>query len=155
MADAQEMKRAQDTFATLCSFLESDGWPFNKDEENLMIETSARGNDLAMPIKVKVRADRQLVLLLSTLPFDIPADKRLEVAAAASIVNYRLVNGTFEFNIQTGKLYFRMTNSFIDSTLSAEIFKYMLYCSCGTVDDYNDKFEALVKGEIGLDAFMN
>ena len=155
MADAQEMKRARDTFATLCSFLESDGWPFNKDEENLVIETSARGNDLAMPIKVKVRADRQLVLLLSTLPFDIPADKRLEVAAAASIVNYRLVNGTFEFNIQTGKLYFRMTNSFIDSTLSPEIFKYMLYCSCGTVDDYNDKFEALVKGEIGLDAFMN
>ena len=154
MADAQEIKRAQETYATLCSFLESDGWPVKKDDENLTIDTSARGNDLAMPLTVKVRTDRQLVWLLSALPFEIPADKRLEIAAAASIVNFRLINGTFEFNIQTGKLYFRMTNSFIDTTLSPEIFKYMLYCSCSTVDDYNDKFEALAKGEIGVDAFM-
>ena len=154
MADAQEIKRAQDTYATLCEFLTTDQWPFQKKDDELLIETSARGNDLPMPILVKVRTDRQLVLLLSTLPFDVPADKRLEIAAAASIVNYRLVNGTFEFNISTGKLYFRMANSFIDTTLDPEIFKYMLYCSCRTVDDYNDKFEALIKGEIGLDAFM-
>ena len=96
MADAQEIKRAQDTYATLCEFLTTDQWPFQKKDDELLIETSARGNDLPMPILVKVRTDRQLVLLLSTLPFDVPADKRLEIAAAASIVNYRLVNGTGE-----------------------------------------------------------
>lgn len=154
MADAQEMQRAQETFATLCRMLDGENWKYDKNEENLTIECGAQGDDLPMPITVKVRPDRQIVWLLSYLPFEVPEEKRLEVAAAVSIVNYRLINGCFEYNISNGRLYFRMTNSFMDSTLSTETFKYMLYCSCQTIDDYNDKFEALAKGQIDVTAFM-
>lgn len=154
MADAQDMKRAQDTFATLCRTLDGESWKYDKDEENLTIECGAQGEDLPMPITIRVRPDRQLVWLLSYLPFEVPEEKRLEVAAAVSIVNFRLINGNFEYNIKNGRLYFRMSNSFIDSTLSPETFKYMLYCSCATIDDYNDKFEALAKGQLTVEAFI-
>lgn len=154
MADAQEMKRAQDTFAMLCRMLDGQNWKYDKDDAELKIECGAVGEDLPMPVTIKVRPDRQIVLLLSYLPIEVPDDKRLEVAAAISIVNYRLINGCFEFNISNGRLYFRMTNSFMDSTLSEETFRYMLFVSLQTIDDYNDKLEALVNGKVDISAFM-
>ncbi len=138
----------------LCRMLDGQNWKYDKDDAELKIECGAVGEDLPMPVTIKVRPDRQIVLLLSYLPIEVPDDKRLEVAAAISIVNYRLINGCFEFNISNGRLYFRMTNSFMDSTLSEETFRYMLFVSLQTIDDYNDKLEALVNGKIDVSAFM-
>lgn len=155
MADATQLRRAQETYATLCATLDGLEWNYEKDEENLTIETTAKGDDLRMPITVRIYPEKQLVWLLSYIPIEIPSEKRLEIAAAVSLVDNRLVNGCFEFDMRKGSLYFRMTNSFIGSTLSPEIFRYMIYCTCSTVDDYNDKFEALANGTIGINAFLN
>ena len=42
----------------------------------------------------------------------------------------------------------------MDSTLSEETFRYMLFVSLQTIDDYNDKLEALVNGKVDVSAFM-
>jgi len=154
MDDAQKMKHAQETYAMVCRMLTGQNWKYEKNDEDLSIDCKAIGEDLPMPVTIKVRPERQIVLLLSYLPIEVPDNKRLEVAAAISIVNYRLINGCFELNISNGRLYFRMTNSFMDSTLSEETFRYMLYVSLQTIDDYNDKLEGLVKGTVDISAFM-
>jgi hypothetical protein len=43
-----------------------------------------------------------------------------------------------------------MTSSFIDSLIGDELIEYMLYVSCRTVDDYNDKLEKIANGEMTL-----
>ena len=49
MADAKEMKQAEAVFATLCEMLDKEEWTYDKDEENLKIDTgvsiSARSGD--------------------------------------------------------------------------------------------------------------
>ena len=107
-----------------------------------------------MDIKITVSAGRQMVLLLSQMPFVIAEDKRLELAIAVSIVNNRLVDGCFDYNVKTGYMVFRMTNSFLESTLGKEVFSYMLFCSCQTIDEYNDKFLMLAKEMLSLEQFI-
>lgn len=155
MADENKLKQAQTTFATLCQALKEHEWHCEKDENDLSIECGAQGEDLPMRITIKVDADRQLVLLLSHLPFITPEDKRLDTAVAVSFVNNMLVDGSFDYDIKSGHMIFRMTNSFLESELGKDAFVYMLFCSCQTIDEYNDKFLMLSKGLMSLEQFLS
>lgn len=145
MSEANTEKAGR-VFESLCAALDSEGWKYAKDAENLKIESSVRGDDMPIDIRIKVLPEQEVVLLLSELPYVFSEDKRLDGAIAVSIVNDRLVNGCFDYDIKNGSVWFRMTNSYADSDLGAELFKYMLFVSCGTVDDYNDKFVSIGLG---------
>ena len=154
MAD-KKLERAQKVYGTLCSTLDSHEWHYKKDEEKLSIDCGAQGEDLPMEITIKVDAERQLIMLLSHLPFVISEDKRLDVAIAVSAVNDKLVDGSFDYNIADGHMFFRMTSSFIESEIGNELFTYMLMVSCHTIDEYNDKFLMLGKGMMSIEDFIS
>ena len=149
-----KLQLAQRTFATLCQNLDEHDWHYEKDEENLEIECGARGEDLPMDIRIIVDADRQLIILLSVMPFVAPDTKRLDVAIATSIVNNKLVDGSFDYDVTSGHMIFRMTSSFIESEIDSEVFTYMLMVSCHTIDEYNDKFFMLGKGMLSINQFL-
>ena len=155
MDDLKNLEQAKVAFSTFCQALEELEWTYKKDEENLSIEFGARGDDLQMEIIVKVDADRMLVMLMSQMPFVIPDDKRLDVAVAVSAVNNVLVDGCFDYDVTSGLLLFRTTNSFMDSLLSKEVFTYMLVASYTIIDKYNDKFLMLTKGMISIEQFLS
>ena len=53
-----------------------------------------------------------------------------------------------------GLVFFRMTNSYMDSNLSSEVYKYLLYCASQTIDAFNDKLLMLSKGIIDVEQFI-
>lgn len=154
MAEQDNVILARATYETLCRFLDSKKRQYTKDEEQLLINCSVRGEDLAMPITVKIYSDRLIAVLISHMTFEIPEDKRLDVAIAICAINNRVINGSFDYNIKDGSIYFRMSNSFMESELSTEVFEYMLMCSCSTIDEYNDKLLMLAKGMISLQQML-
>ena len=154
MADEAARAHARKNYEALCKELDARDGKYERNDEALMIDCGAQGEDLPIPIKIRIRDDRQLVQLVSHIPIEVPENKRIETAAAVSMVNYRLLNGCFEFDIQNGRLFFRMSNSFIGTELSGDVFSYMLFVSLRIIDDFNDKFEALANGTLGLDAFL-
>ena len=83
-----------------------------------------------------------------------PDDKRLDMAVAVSAANNLLVDGSFDYDIKQGRMFFRMTSSFRESLVGKDLFTYMLLCSCKTIDDFNDKFMMLAKGLITLEQFF-
>lgn len=155
MTEQEKLVQAKATFETLCRTLENEQWHYTKDEQALAIECGARGEDLPMELTIKVDADRMLIVLLSRIPFAIQEDKRLDVAIAVTAVNNRLVDGCFDYDVTSGKMFFRMTNSFIDSKIGEDVFTYMLYASCQTIDDYNDKFLMIAKGMLSVQQFLS
>ena len=150
----EKLQRAQKTITTLCQNLDEHDWHYEKDEEKLEIECGARGEDLPMDIRIIVDADRQLIILLSVMPFVAPNTKRLDIAIATSIVNNKLVDGCFDYDVTSGHMIFRMTSSFIESEIDGEVFTYMLMVSCHTIDEYNDKFFMLGKGLLSINQFL-
>lgn len=154
MAEVNNVAQAKAVFDTLCQALEHHEWHYEKDEEKLSIECGAQGEDLPMKLTIKVDAERMLIMVLSHMPFVIQEDKRLEVAIAVSAINNALVDGCFDYDVASGHMFFRMTNSFLESTVSEEVFSYLLFCSCQTIDEYNDKFLMLAKGMLSIEQFL-
>lgn len=151
----EQLERANTIYKKICELLENNKWSYTKDEENLRIVLTTRGEDLPIDIRIKVDQERQLILLLSPMPFIIPEDRRLDIAIATNAVNNIMVDGSFDFNVKNGSMFFRITNSFIESEIGNEVLNYLLIVSCFSIDEYNDKFLMLSKGMMSVEDFIS
>lgn len=145
---------AQQVYNTLCDALDARNWHYNKTEEKLAVTFGVNGDDLPMEFVIIVDEKRQLVRLMSMLPYKMPEDKRVEGAIACIVASYGMVDGSFDFNMEDGAIIFRMTASFRESQLGQGLFTYMIDCSCAMVDRYNDKFLAVGKGIMTIQDFL-
>ena len=154
MTDAKKLADALTAYKTLLQALDAIDWKYEKNEEKLRVDFSVKGDDLPMEFTMIVDADRQLVRLVSFLPFHFPADKRAEGAIATSQINYKLADGSFDYDIKDGEVSFRMTSSFRSSLISESLLRYMVQCAIYTVDEYNDKLFMISKGMLSLQDFL-
>lgn len=153
MAEKRELMDALATYQTICDALDNRNWKYQKDEEKLLVRFNVSGDDLQMSFIIFVDIDRQLVRLISWLPFK--ATKRVEdISCAVLQANYRMVAGSFDFNYKDGAIAYRLTASYQGAVLGEGAINYLIDCSANTVDDYNDEFLMLEKGEITLEQFM-
>lgn len=155
MADAAKLARAQETYRTLCAAIEKRNWKYTRHDDDLVVTFGVRGDDLPMDFVLIVDVDRQLIRLSSRMPFTVPEDKRIEGAIVTSYATYRITDGSFDYNMSDGRIAFRMTASFLSSKIGVALFEYMIDCSCGTVDRYNDRFFAVSKGLMSVEEFIN
>lgn len=151
MAEETERIKATEVFDTFCAMMDLRKFSYDSDREKLEIDFSMQGEDLLMPMKFRVLPDRYVALLISPLPFRAPEDKRLEMAVAISEINYRLINGSFDLDIRDGEILFRISNSYLESKLSTELFDALLITVTQTVDRFNDTLLLLAKGSITLE----
>ncbi len=154
MTDEQKGMQAKLAYQTFCDALDRNEWKYKKNNEKMTIECGAQGEDLPMEFSISADADRQLLVLLSHLPFVIAEDKRIDTAAAICVVNNFLVDGCFDFDVGSGHMFFRITNSFFDSVMSEDVCTELLYKACQTIDEYNDKFLMVGKGILSVEKFL-
>ena len=155
MEDEKDLKRAQTVYKTLCQMLDDNQWKYKKNEEELSIHCGAQGDDLPMEITIEVDKKRQLVTLLSPMPFAVPEKRRSALAVAVSKANYGIVDGSFDYDFLSGRIVFRLTACYHESLIGKELFNYMLMCSCYTIDEYNDKFLMVAKSDMSTDEILN
>ncbi len=149
-----KLKRARKIYGQVCAELDSRDWKYNKEEGKLLVHFNVSGDDLPVQYLIVVDAERQLIRLMSPLPFEMGEDKRVEGCIAATHVSDSIVDGTFDFDLTSGKVVFRLTQTFRDCDNVSETIAYMIDLTSFVVDKYNDKFFALNKGLISLEDFM-
>ncbi len=154
MAEANEMMLAKEVYEGLCAALDRRNWHYKKFEDDLVVAFGVSGEDIPMDFVMMVDADRQLLRVTSKFPFTIPEDKRMDLAIATCVATYKLVDGSFDYDITKGTIYFRQTASFRGSTIGDGLFDYLIRCSCVTVDAYNDQFLAISKGTLSINDFI-
>ena len=155
MSDEKKLKSAQNVYKTLCAMLDEKELKYEKHEDDLVVTFFLGGDDIPMQFVLNVDSERQLIRLLSPIPVTFEGDKCKEAAIAACQVNYRIADGSFDFDYKKGRILFRMTSSYIDSLISKDVFEYMVAVASYTVDEYNDKFFMLAKGQIPLEVFFD
>ncbi len=154
MADEKQLKQAKAAYKSLCDMLDERELIYTKNEEEFRIECGMQGDDLPIEIRIAVDPERQLVILLSSMPFTVAENRRTAMAIAVSCANNGLVDGNFDYDYLSGGIAFRMTSSFMESLVGKEMFEYMLACAAYTVDAYNDKFFAVSKQEMTLEEIV-
>ena len=152
----KEMKisNADEVYQTMIATLDEMNWSYQREDDERMLRFGAKGDDLSTSFIFFIDAERQLIRLLGCLPFEMSEDKRIEGSIATNVANYKFVDGSFDYDIGTGKIIWRMTSSFCDSLLSTDLFRYMIQCSCQTIDQYNDQFLAINEGKMSISEFI-
>ena len=127
-------------------------------EERTDVRTHIRihftGEDLPMTLHIILRTDRQIVSVLSVMPFRIDEERRHDAAIAVTAANHGLIDGSFDLNMQTGEIRFRLTSCFIGTVLSEALYAYLMFVSAETIDRYNDRFRDLNEGKLNLEGFL-
>ena len=154
MSEINKSENANKVFRTLCAAIENRGWHFDKIDALRLVSFGVKGDDLPMRFDLIIDEERQLVRLMSRLPFTVDSEYRIEGAIATCAATYKLANGCFDYDIDTGVIRFRMTASFLESEVGEGLFQYMINCSTGTVDQFNDKFFAVCKGMLSISDFL-
>ena len=152
MADKKML--AQQVYQTVCAALEARDWKYKKEEADLLVRSGVRGDDLPIEFVIAVDEDRQLIRVLSPLPFKMSEDNRIDGAIAVCGANFGMVDGSFDYDLTNGRIVFRMTESFRESTIGQLLIQYMISCTIAMVDEYNDKFLALNSGVMKVEDFF-
>lgn len=154
MVDEKKMELAKQVYQTLCEAIERREWKFGKDEEKLLVHFDVNGEDIPMRFILIIDAERQLIRLMSPMPFKMSESKRMEGAIATCAASFGMADGNFDYDLSDGAIVFRMTASFRESLIGEGLFQYMISCSCAMVDRYNDQFLALNKGMMSITDFI-
>lgn len=154
MVDEKKMELAKQVYQTLCDAIERREWNFGKDEEKLLVHFGVNGDDIPMQFILIVDAERQLIRVMSPLPFKMSESKRIEGAIATCAASFGMADGSFDYDLSDGTIVFRMTASFRESLIGEGLFQYLISCSCAMVDKYNDQFLALDKGIMSITDFI-
>ena len=149
-----KMERAKKVYATLCEALDERNWKYEKVDDELLVHFTVNGDDLPMQYIIFADVDRQLLRLLSPLPFDMAEDKRIDGAIATCHATYELMDGSFDYDLSNGEIAFRMTSAFLDNELPVSTIQYMIDFAGYAVDKFNDKFFALNKGFLTIEKFL-
>ncbi|MBP8594527.1 MAG: hypothetical protein KBI35_08955 [Ruminococcus sp.] len=146
----KDIQQAQAVFEIAKGALDDNEWKYKCDEEKLSITCSSQGEDLPIDINIRVDAKRQLLLFTSLIPVTFPEEKIVEAAVAMAEINCHLIDGCFDLDLSSGRVFFRLTGSFLESLVTRAFFDYIMVTSLDTVDQFNDKLLMLAKGMISL-----
>lgn len=103
MADTINLKKAKEVFDSLCEMLDGKDGHYEKHEDDLVVTFIVGGEDIPMRFIMNVDAKRELVRLISPIPVIFDDDKRVEGAIATCQANYRLADGSFDYDFREGK----------------------------------------------------
>ncbi len=154
MTDEKKIYNAKKVYDGLCAAIERRGWKYDKEEEKLLVSFAVKGDDLPMQFIIIVDVSRQMVRLMSPLPFNMSEDKRMEGAIATCVASYKMADGSFDYDISDGQIVFRQTASFLDSEIGDGLFQYMISCASAMVDRYNDEFFLINSGLMSISDFI-
>ena len=154
MDDREKTIHAKEVFDSLCERLDSKDWKYSVVDDEYIIRFEVNGNDLQMNFTFLVDEDRQLLRVYSRIPITVPKEKTMDVAVATCIANYDMIDGSFDFDMTKGEIFFRMTATFRDSEIGDGLFDHLVQYSIYAVDKYNDRFFGLAKGMIGINDFL-
>jgi len=148
------MAKAKAVYSTILKMLDSKDWKYERHDEDLVIKSGVRGEDLPVEFIIRVLPEPEVVQFVSPMSYKVPEDKRLEGAVAVSVANYGLINGSFDYDVADGEIRFRLTSSYLDSEIGEGLLEYMMMVGVTTADRYNDKFFMLTKGMLTLQQFI-
>lgn len=147
------LEQAKQIFDVCVFALEKRKWKYDKNENNLTIETGITGDDFPICFSLKIIPELMIIQLNSKLPFIVPDEKITDIAVAVCFANTFLCDGNFDYEMSEGTISFRMTSSYRESIISPELICYMMDWTAVQVDIYDEKLYGISEGLIDFKQF--
>ena len=93
---------------------DSTGWQYRKVEQQPVIECEFEAYNAKVAMHIQAFEELSTASIMAQLSFRIPPASRLPVWDALMRTNLTLNVGNFEANIETGEVFFRISNVFAE-----------------------------------------
>lgn len=139
MADKNEMISANRVYESLLNIVRKNKYDFDDDEEIMTVNFDVKREKSFIPFTITVDAERQLIRLYSPLDVQIDENNRFEACVNICRCSCELDMGSFDYDLYSGSIEFRMATSFNGSLISDKQIENMISYTCGVVKKYTDR----------------
>ncbi len=128
-------RNQQNIFTEMVNFFTVDDWPYRKIPDKIGLETAFSGKNGTWNCYALVRNDKQFSFY-SICPEVVPQNKILAISEFIIRVNYGIVVGNFELDIEQGNISYKTSIDVFKDKLSFNIIKNLVYTNVTMMDRY-------------------
>ncbi|MGI6357702.1 MAG: YbjN domain-containing protein [Bacillota bacterium] len=121
---------------TVCEYLDNERWSYHADRERSLVFFDVAGEKGTMSCAIVVDEGLRCLTFLIQLGVTVPGIKRLRMSDFITRVNYALLLGCFELNVDSGDMRFRVSLPLADAELSRQQLRDIIATGIYTVDRY-------------------
>jgi len=143
-----DSQKAKQVFRTVCDMIEHKNWSHKKDEEKRQVQILLRGKCEPIPIMFTVDEEPPLLMVKAEVSVRIKEERRADAAQAICAINNTLVNGLFDYDLCSGEVIFRISNSHMDIDISEDTVFDLLLCTVRSVDEHTQELVRINNGEL-------
>ncbi|MGB0562718.1 MAG: YbjN domain-containing protein [Spirulinaceae cyanobacterium] len=125
-------------------YLESKGWRYVQEESDLL-HTTFQIDTYQWDCYIQSFAAQQQLLIYSILPTIAPPDKKAAILELLTRINYELVIGSFDMDIQNGYLSCKTSLDITDSHLDLALLHNLFQANFETVVYYLSAFNGVIQ----------
>ena len=144
---------ADEVFGKVTTVLDDIGMKYDSNKDERIVSFSMATSDLDVRYSVCVEDSLRLRMLLE-MPFTVRENARIDVAYAVQKINSTLSFGNFDYDIERGLIWFRLSNGFEGVKFTELLVFSMFKWSSEVTDKYNDSLFMLSVGKMTLDEFF-
>jgi hypothetical protein len=135
---------------SVVEYFETDGWPFEQIEDMPILKTGFSGDNGSWVCLARTIESQQQMVFYSVCPTNIPEANRDEVTRYLSRVNYDMIIGNFEIDLDDGEVRYKTSIDVEGTPLTHALLEPLVYQNVNTMDQYLPGIVAIV--EDGLTA---
>lgn len=133
----------------VAAFLTEDGWEFAAVEGQSMLEFQFKGDSTTWGCIAQSIEDQHQFAFYSVLPDLVGADHHAAVADLTARINFGLVIGNFEFDMDSGELRYKTSIDVEGAELVPALVKQLVYANLLVTDHYVPALAAAGSGAVG------
>jgi hypothetical protein len=125
-------------FDFVTAYLDDEEWRYEIIAEGQTVLASVRGDNGTWSIAIEVGkdADDRRILVHSIFPVRTPQARRVAVAELIARINFSLIIGNFELDMNDGEIRFKTSLNLADGRLTRAMFECLLLSNFSMMDEY-------------------
>jgi hypothetical protein len=127
-------------------FFREDNWSFVQLEEQSILQMGFQGKTGSWPCYAETRDEFAQFIFYSVCPVNTPEEKRPVMAEFLMRVNYGLVLGNFEMDVDDGEIRFKTSVDVQDVELSQPLIRNVVFANIMMMDRYLPAIMAVLYG---------
>ena len=142
-------------FSLIQNVLKEKQADYEADEYRLSLTFRAKHGRKQIPITMLVDAPRQLILVMSWLPFQVRPIRRVDMAVATLYAGSTLSEGKLVYQIFDGSIHYRTEGIYARSEIGSTYIDHLITSAVVAVEKYSQQLQLLNDGDISLKTFLS
>ncbi len=141
------MTKLQDT---VINFFKDNGWNIIELESENAWKIPFSGSHGKWDCYARIREAQQQFVFYSILPTRVSGNKQMAIAALISKLNYGLIIGNFELDLNDGEVRCKTSIDVTNDRLSTALVKSLVFTNVALVDKYLPEFMTVINSNEAL-----